>query len=141
MKSLLAMPLALSQDDGFSLTELMVVVVVVGILAMLAIPRFITVTTEAKMTEARMMLRQVQTLQQAYRYAHDRYADGLSELGFEQVALQTEGGTARYRIAIEQADAGGFVATATAVVDFDRDGVLNVWETDAAGEIRLRTPD
>lgn len=128
-------------DAGFSLTELMVVVVIVGILAMLAIPRFLNVTTEAKMTEAKMMLRQVQTLQQAYRYGSDTYSADLAAIGFQQVALQPDGGTARYRIAIEQADAAGFVATATSVVDFDQDGVFNVWEASASGEIRQRTPD
>jgi type IV pilus assembly protein PilE len=132
---------ALTDDAGFSLTELMVVIVVIGILAMIAIPRFLNVTTEAKMTEAKMMLRQVQTLQQAYFYGHDAYAADLAALGFEQTPLQSDGGTARYRIAIEQADAAGFLATATAVVDFDRDGVFNVWEVSAQGDIRLRTPD
>ncbi|MDZ4699075.1 MAG: prepilin-type N-terminal cleavage/methylation domain-containing protein [Rhodothermales bacterium] len=128
-------------DAGFSLTELMVVVVIVGILAMLAIPRFLNVTTEAKMTEAKMMLRQVQTLQQAFRYGNDTFTADLAAIGFEQIALQPDGGTARYRIAIEQADAAGFVATATSVVDFDQDGIFNVWAATAAGEIRQRTPD
>ncbi len=128
-------------DAGFSLTELMVVVVIVGILAMLAIPRFLNVTTEAKMTEAKMMLRQVQTLQQAYQYGSDTFTADLAAIGFEQVALQPDGGTARYRIAIEHADASSFIATATAVVDYDQDGVFNVWEASASGEIRQRTPD
>lgn len=132
---------ALADEDGFSLAELMIVLVIIGILAMLAIPKFMNVTTEAKMTEAKMMLKQLHTLQQAYYYANDRYSDDLFALGFEQQRLHTEGGTARYQISIERADASGFSAIATSVVDYDRDGSFNVWHVDAEGVISQRVAD
>lgn len=132
---------ALTSDEGFSLTELMVVIVIIGILAMLAIPKFLNVTTQAKMTEAQMMLQQVHTLQQAYMYRMDRYATSLQELGFEQQRLQTDGGPARYQISIERADAAGFSAAASAIVDFNRNGVYNVWDVSEDGVVKERTPD
>ena len=52
---------ALHPEAGFSLTELLVVLVIIGILALLAIPRFLNVTTKAKTSEAKLMLRNVHT--------------------------------------------------------------------------------
>ena len=129
------------EERAFTLTELMIVLVIVGILALLALPRFMRVISDAKMTEAKMMLRQVHTLEQSQLYAADSYSANLDQIGFEQTPLVTEGGTARYRIAIERADPSGFVATATSVADFDNDGIFNVWEVDQTGAIRIRTPD
>lgn len=129
------------EEDGFSLTELMVVLVIIGILALLAIPRFASITTRAKTTEARTMLRQVHTLQEAWFFEYDRYGEQLPAIGFEQVKLVSDGGTARYLVQVEAADGGGYMAIATAVVDFDRDGVFNVWEVNQDGVIRERIPD
>lgn len=128
-------------EAGYSLIEIMVVVVIIGILALIAVPRFTGITTQAKMTEAQTMLRQVYTLQQSQYYRRDMYTEDLSAIGFEQAPLVTDGGTARYRIEIESADEQGFVATATAVVDFDNDGQYNVWEVREDGDIVERTPD
>lgn len=132
---------AFREKDAFSLTELMVVIVIVGILALLALPKFMSITTKAKMTEAKTMLKQIHTLQQGYVYEYDRFAADVTQLGFEQTKLVTEGGTARYIISIEEAGADGFIAHATSVVDFDRDGIFNVWMVDADGVILEHTPD
>lgn len=126
---------------AFSLTELLIVIVIVGILALLAIPRFMGVTTRAKMTEAKLALKQVHTLQMAHRYEFDRYSEDLASVGYEPNHLVTEGGSARYVIAVESADVNTFMASATSVVDFDGDGVFNVWEVDETGDIRQRVAD
>lgn len=139
MRHLLA---RLRHEDGFSLTELLVVLVIIGILvALLALPRFMTVTTRAKATEAKMMLSQLYTLQQAYYLEYSRYADALGAVGFEQASLTTDGGRANYRITIDQAQGSQFRALATAVVDFDNDGTFNVWAVDQTGQVREQTPD
>ena len=128
-------------DSAFSLTELMVVIVIIGILALLALPRFMSVTTKAKMTEAKTMLKHVHTLQQGFMYERDRYAASIEELGFEQETLVTDGGTARYRITLEQGNSDDYTALATAVVDFDRDGTFNTWSVSRSGVISESTPD
>ena len=96
VRRIFSRPTAQINDAGFSLTELLIVIVIVDILALLALPRFMGVTTRAKMTETKLALKQVHTLQQSYRYEFDRYADDLAALGYEANELVTEGGTARY---------------------------------------------
>ena len=126
----------LKQEEGFSLTELLVVLVIIGVLvALLALPRFLSVTTKAKMMEARVMLKQVHSLEKAYYFEYDRYTTNLLDLGFEQSLLTTEGGSAYYRILVDSIGGARFVATATSVVDFDSDGTLNVWQVNQDGRI------
>lgn len=131
----------MGNEEGFSLTELLIVLVIIGILVMIAIPIYQNITTKAKTTEAKIMLGQVETLQKAYFLEHDIYSDDLAAIGFEQNKLITEDGKARYIIEIEKATGTGFVATATSVIDFDNDGTMNVWEVTEEGMIKQRTAD
>lgn len=129
------------KEDGFSLTELMIVLVIIGVLVLLALPKLMPIVTKAKTTEAKLMLKQVHTLQQAFKYERDRYSVQLTEIGFEQEKLISEGGQARYKIEILNADEKGYQAQATSVVDFDNDGTFNVWLVDQAGVVGEKVPD
>jgi len=132
---------ALSRQEGFSLTELMIVLVIIGVLVLLALPKLMPVVTKAKATEAKLQLKQVHTLEQSFKFEHDRYSSSFSEIGFEQEKLVSQGGQARYKIEIVSADEEIFSAQATSVVDFNNNGVFNVWTVDESGMIREKVPD
>lgn len=128
---------------AYTLTEILVVLVIIGILVLLALPNLLPLITKAKSTEAKMQLQHVQTLQKNYFYEKSKYTSELQDIGFIQEKLTTDGedGKANYRIEIVQADSKGFVARATAVVDFDGDGTFNVWEIDQDKNLKEVTAD
>lgn len=61
------------KSTGFTLIELMIVVVIIGIVASMAIPRFIKATAKSKQTEAKMILKQIYVMQRAYKMENDTY--------------------------------------------------------------------
>jgi type IV pilus assembly protein PilE len=115
---------------AFTLTELLVVLVIIGILVLLALPKLMPLISKAKSTEAELQLGHLQTLEKSYFYLKSKYSTSFEDISFEQEKLVTEGGSANYRIEIIEASTSGFKARATAVVDFDGDGKFNVWEID-----------
>ncbi|MFC2094558.1 prepilin-type N-terminal cleavage/methylation domain-containing protein [Bacteroidota bacterium] len=131
----------LKNEDGFSMTELLVVLVIIGVLVLLALPRLMPVVTKAKTTEAKLNLKQVYMLEKSYKFEYDRYSENLAEISFDQEILVTDGGTARYKIEIAESDLHSFKATATSVVDFDNDGKFNVWAVTQTGRIKEVIPD
>ena len=128
-------------NAGFTLTELLVVLIIVGLLVVLAVPRFDSVVNRTKMTEAKLMLKQVYSLEDAYHMENDRYTTDLAAIGFEQEQLKTDGGNARYRIEVTSATDTSFEATATSVVDFDNDGTSNVWSINHNQDLTQTIPD
>jgi type IV pilus assembly protein PilE len=132
---------SIHQSHGFTLTELLVVIVIIGILAGLTIPRYMKTTTRAKATEAKLMLKEVYNLEKAYYLENDVWGQNFEEIGFEQEKLKTDGGNARYRIALAQVTETGFKATATSVVDFDKDGTFNVWSIDQENNLKQDVAD
>lgn len=127
---------------AFSLSELLVVLVIIGILVLVALPNLMPLISRAKSTEAQQQLTFLHTLQKNHFYTYSRYSESLEELGFEQQRLVTdEGGGANYRIEIVDATERGFTATATSVVDFDGDGEFNVWTIDQEKQLRETTKD
>jgi prepilin-type N-terminal cleavage/methylation domain-containing protein len=74
----------LRSRQGFTLIELMIVVVIIGILAAIAIPRFSNVGQQARQSEAGPVLSQIHTLQEAHFERYNAYgnATDLERVGY-----------------------------------------------------------
>ena len=130
-------------SKGFTLIELMIVVVIIGILAAMAIPRFMRATTKAKQSEAKLILKQIYVMQRTYRQQYDTYTcngktmcsawpNSFLVLGVEYMT------SARYTYFIT-ADANTFTATATS--DLDDDATQDVWQIDQDGNLVCSSDD
>ncbi len=124
--------------SGFTLSELLVVLVIIGILVLLALPSLMPLISRTRGLEAKQALRHVHTLQKTHYFEYSRFSDDLELIGFEQENLVTneeQPGNANYLVEITESSPSGYKARATAVVDFDGDGEYNVWEIDHNGAL------
>ena len=126
---------------AFTITELLVVLIIVGILILLALPKLMPLISKAKSTEAQFQLKHVYTLEKTYFYMNSKYSSDFTEIDFEHVKLVSEGGTGNYKIEIQEATNNRFKAIATSVTDFDGDGIFNVWEIDQDQKLKEVTKD
>ena len=118
--------------DAYTLTEILIVLAIIGILILLALPNLMPLITKAKTTEAKMQLEHIAKLEQSYFYEHSKFSQDLIEIGFIQEKLTSDGkdGKANYKVEVIAASPTTFTAKATAVTDFDGDGTYNVWQID-----------
>lgn len=113
---------------AYSLTEILIVLCIIGILLLMVLPNQTSVISQAKAIEAQAMLNQVYGLEKSHFYRYSKYSNSLEELGFEQEQTVEDGGQAVYRIEIIEASNSSFLARATSVSDLDGDGSYNTWE-------------
>jgi len=131
---------------GFSLIELLIVLIIIAILAGIAIPRYMSSTTKAKQTEAKELLRQIYLLERSYFQENDEYwipddgiladkdnPDAFIELGVEIMP------SARYKYVIA-GDQDHFTATATAE-RLDDDPAIDQWQIDETGILQAIIDD
>ncbi len=126
---------------AYTLNELLIVLVIIGILVLLALPILMPLISRTKSTEAKLQLKHLYTLEKSQFMLKSKYSMDFNEIGYEHERTIEDGGNANYRIEIVEAGVNTFKARATALADFDGDGVINVWEVDQDQNLVEVTPD
>ena len=103
---------ARNKQNGVTLIELMIVVVVISILAAVAYPNYQEFTARAKRNEARSALLRLAVNQERFYLNNNTFTQDLTQLGFGTTpTADTE--TGYYRIRVTAANASNYTATAT----------------------------
>ena len=118
---------------AFNLQEMLLVLAIIGILLLIALPNFLPLIAQTKAQEAKIQLKTISNMQTQYRYLNSKYSLDFNEINYEAPVTVRNGGTSNYSYEILEASLSNFKVRATAVVDFDGDGVFNVWEIDEKG--------
>ena len=126
-------------QQGLTLIELMIVIVVLGMLISLAYPGYQEFTARARRAEAISALLQVATNQERFYLNNQTYTTNLTNLGFPTSPWTTETGSYRIRV-LPGANQNQFVAEA----DYQRTGSeeskCNIYTINSAG-VKASTPE
>lgn len=96
---------------GFTLLELMIAVVIIGILASIAYPSYIQYVTNASRADGLAALMKVANLQEQYYLDHRQYATDMTLLGLPEDPFIVDNGL----YSVDSTGTSSFVATATAL--------------------------
>lgn len=120
---------------------MLIVLAILGILLLIALPNFMPLISKTKAQEAQIQLKYISNLQTQYQYLHSKYSADFNEINYDPPKTVFENGSSNYKYEVVEASVNVFRVRATAVVDFDGDGVYNVWEIDTDGNPKQITPD
>jgi len=131
----------LKKLKAFSMNEVLVVLVIVGILSTIAISSMGDLVGDAYRTEAESNLNMIKTRQEYYHMKKFEYSTDLNKIGFNPPKKEKDGGQSVYTYEVIEADKTTFTAQATADKDFDGDGIYEVLILRHEGPIQVKVED
>lgn len=141
LKYLILKTLKSSPNKGFTLVELLVVIIIIGILSAISIPSFISQSSKARATEAKSNLAALNRAQQAFYLENNEFVDNVSQIGNLGIGIPPE--TANYSITFEPATEGiGVVMLANAKGDAFKSyasGIGLVYQSGGSSPVSLQT--
>lgn len=120
---------------------MLIVLAIIGILLLIALPNLMPLITKAKSVEAQTQLKAIYNSEKQYFFMYSKYSNDFKELDFEIPKTVKENGSANYVYEIIEVSNSTFKARATAVTDFNGNGIFNVWEIDNNGVPKQITND
>lgn len=85
-----------TQNVGFTLIEILVVIIIIGILSAIALPSFLNQTIKASQTEARTNVGVMNRAQQVYYFDNQTFADDTGTPAVEKLGIGIEPTTINY---------------------------------------------
>jgi type IV pilus assembly protein PilE len=113
---------AMSRTRGFTLIELVVAMVVVGILAAIAIPSYTNYMRKARRTDAKVALLGLAALEERYFSTSNTYSATPADLGFPGTTWPQTVGGGYYTVTVSGVAAATTTATATYLITANATG-------------------
>lgn len=110
-----------NRQSGFTLVELMIVVVVIGVLAAIALPSYQNSVRKSRRSDAHSLLMEVANRQEQFFSNNNTYTDDPADLGYTATDGEFRSPEDYYQVTLAAPGGGalttGFVATATPATD------------------------
>ncbi|CAN0247440.1 unnamed protein product [Phaeothamnion confervicola] len=114
---------------GFTLMELMIVVVIVGIMSSIAFPAYKAYVDRAKRSEGKAFLMELAGRQERYYFDNNSYAADATELGYATSTPKSDQGNYALTNPVSDGDTGSITTSYVLQIN-----TVDPWHDDTCGE-------